>query len=116
MHHREFSGLIHCFTASLEFAKKILDLGMYISISGIVTFKNAKELHEVAKYVPIDRMLIETDSPYLAPVPMRGKTNEPSYTKYVAEFVAGLKNISVDEVALKTTNNFFTLFSKAKRN
>ena len=87
---QEFPGLIHCFTASKEFALKMLDLGMYISISGIVTFKNATELQEVAKFIPMDRMLVETDSPYLAPVPKRGKTNEPSYTKYVAEFIAQL--------------------------
>ena len=88
---------------------------MYISISGIVTFKNATDLQEVAKFVPLDRMLIETDSPYLAPVPKRGKTNEPSYTKHVAEFIAQLKGISPDKVAEQTTNNFFNLFSKARR-
>jgi TatD DNase family protein len=112
---QEFPGLIHCFTASKEFAVKMLDLGIYISISGIVTFKNAIELQEVAKFVPLDRMLIETDSPYLAPVPKRGKTNEPSYTKHVAEFIAQLKGISPDKVAEQTTNNFFNLFSKARR-
>jgi TatD DNase family protein len=112
---QEFPGLIHCFTASKEFAVKMLDLGMYISISGIVTFKNAIELQEVAKFIPLDRMLVETDSPYLAPVPKRGKTNEPSYTKYVAEFIAQLKGVDLDEVAEQTTNNFFNLFSKAQR-
>ena len=112
---QEFPGLIHCFTASKEFAVKMLDLGMYISISGIVTFKNAIELQEAAKFIPLDRMLVETDSPYLAPVPKRGKTNEPSYTKYVAEFVAQLKGIDLDKVAEQTTNNFFNLFSKAQR-
>lgn len=111
----EFPGLIHCFTASKEFAVKMLDLGIYISISGIVTFKNAIELQEVAKFVPLDRILIETDSPYLAPVPKRGKTNEPSYTKHVAEFIAQLKGISPDKVAEETTNNFFNLFSNARR-
>lgn len=111
---QEFPGLIHCFTASKEFAKKMLDLGMYISISGIVTFKNATELQEAAKFIPIDRMLVETDSPYLAPVPKRGKTNEPSYTKYVVEFVAELKGMSIEQVAKQTTNNFFNLFSKAQ--
>jgi len=112
---QEFSGLIHCFTASKEFATKMLDLGMYISISGIVTFKNAASLQEAAKFIPLDRMLVETDSPYLAPVPKRGKTNEPSYTKYVAEFIAELKGISTAEVAEQTTNNFFELFTKAER-
>lgn len=110
---QEFPGLIHCFTASKEFAASMLDLGMYISISGIVTFKNAVALQEAVKFIPLDRMLIETDSPYLAPVPKRGKTNEPSYTRYVAEFVAQLKGISVEEVASQTTDNFFNLFSKA---
>lgn len=111
---QDFPGLIHCFTASKEFATKMLDLGMYISISGIVTFKNAIDLQEAAKFIPLDRMLVETDSPYLAPVPKRGKTNEPSYTKYVAEFVAQLKGLDVEEVAEQTTNNFFNLFSKAQ--
>lgn len=116
MKDKEFSGLIHCFTASMEFAKKVLDLGMYISISGIVTFKNASSLQEIVKYIPLDKILIETDSPYLAPVPKRGKTNEPSYTRYVAEFVAELKKVPVEEVASKTTDNFFTLFTKAREN
>ena len=111
---QDFPGLIHCFTASKEFASKMLDLGMYISISGIVTFKNATDLQEAAKFIPLDRMLVETDSPYLAPVPKRGKTNEPSYTRYVAEFIAQLKGIDVEEVAEQTTNNFFDLFSKAQ--
>lgn len=110
-----FPGLIHCFSSNIDFAKMMLDLGMYISISGIVTFKNATALQEAAKYIPLDRMLIETDSPYLAPVPLRGKTNEPSYTKYVAEFIAGLKGISTEKLARQTTDNFFKLFSKAQR-
>ena len=113
---QEFPGLIHCFTSSKEFATKMLDLGMYISISGIVTFKNATDLQEAATFIPLDRMLIETDSPYLAPTPKRGKTNEPSYTKYVAEFVAQLKGVGVEEIAKQTTDNFFNLFSKAKIN
>ncbi len=112
---KSFPGLIHCFTASKEFAKEMLDLGMYISISGIVTFKNAADLQEAARYIPLDRMLVETDSPYLAPVPKRGKTNEPSYTRYVAEFIADLKSVPLQEVAEVTTNNFFELFSKAKK-
>ena len=111
---QDFPGLIHCFTASKEFATKMLDLGMYISISGIVTFKNAAELQEATKFIPLGRMLVETDSPYLAPVPKRGKTNEPSYIKYIAEFIAQLKGIDVEEVAEQTSNNFFNLFSKAQ--
>lgn len=112
---KDFPGLIHCFTASKEFATKMLDLGMYISISGIVTFKNAENIREALKYIPVDRLLVETDAPYLAPVPKRGKTNEPSYTKYVAEFIAEQKNLSLEKFAEQTTNNFFELFSKAKR-
>ncbi len=112
---KEFPGLIHCFTSSKEFATKMLDLGLYISVSDIVTFKNAESLREAIKYVPLDRLLVETDSPYLAPVPKRGKTNEPSYTKYVVEFLAELKGISSEELANKTTDNFFRLFTKAIR-
>lgn len=109
----KFLGLIHCFTSDVNFAKKVLDIDFYISISGIVTFKNATSIAEVVKYTPLDRLLIETDSPYLAPVPMRGKQNEPSFVRFVTEKIAELKNISVEEVAEKTTNNFFRLFSKA---
>ena len=111
----EFPILIHCFTASADFAKKILDLGGYISISGIVTFKNAKGLQEIVKKIPLDKLLIETDSPYLAPVPKRGKTNQPAYVKYVAEFLAEHLDIKLEVLAEKTTNNFFNLFSKAQR-
>jgi TatD DNase family protein len=93
----------------------MLDLGLYISISGIVTFKNAESLREAIKYIPLDRLLVETDSPYLAPVPKRGKTNEPSYTKYVVEFLADLKEVSPEELANQTTDNFFSLFTKATR-
>lgn len=113
--HKEFPGLIHCFNASKGLAARMLDLGMYISISGIVTFKNAEALRETVNYIPLDRILVETDSPYLAPVPKRGKTNEPSYTKYVVEFLAKLKGISAEELASKTTENFFQLFAKASR-
>jgi TatD DNase family protein len=112
---KEFKILIHCFTESLDFASKILDMGGYISISGIVTFKNAQALRDVVKFIPIDRLLIETDSPYLAPLPMRGKVNEPSFVKYVAEHIATLKDLSIDVVAKQTTNNFFNIFSKASR-
>lgn len=109
----KFSGLIHCFTSDINFAKKVLDIDFYISISGIVTFKNAASIVEVVKYVPLDRLLIETDAPYLAPVPMRGKQNEPAFVRFVAEKIAELKNISVEKVVGQTTDNFFRLFTKA---
>jgi TatD DNase family protein len=104
-------GVMHCFTESWEVARSALDLGFYISFSGIVTFKNAMTLKEVAKKVPLERMLIETDSPYLAPVPFRGKTNEPGLVKYVAEEIARLQNCSFERVADVTTDNFFNLFN-----
>lgn len=107
-------GVMHCFTESWDVARACMDLGFYISFSGIVTFKNAKALHEVARQVPLERMLIETDSPYLAPVPFRGKTNQPAYVKHVAEGIAALRGISVDEVAAATTENFFRLFNIGK--
>lgn len=110
-----FTGLIHCFSSeSLEFAQNCLDLGLYISISGIVTFKKAFALQEVVKQVPIDRLLVETDSPYLAPEPYRGKRNEPAFVVKVAEKISDLKNLSYEEVFNQTTENFFKLFSKAK--
>lgn len=108
------SGVLHCFTENWEMAKAALDINFYISISGIVTFKNAVELQDVVRKLPMDRLLIETDSPYLAPVPNRGKQNQPAYVKHVAEFIAGLKGVSVEEVAEVTTNNFKTLFKQAK--
>lgn len=108
-----FKGLIHCFTSTKKFAKHALDNGLYISISGIVTFKNAQDLQEIVKYIPIDRMLVETDSPFLAPVPFRGKTNEPAYTKYVVECIAELKGVTSKQVANITTENFCTLFNVA---
>lgn len=107
-------GVMHCFTEDWTMAKQALDLGFYISFSGIVTFKNATEIQEVAKKVPLEKMLIETDSPYLAPVPMRGKSNQPAYVRYVAEYLAQLKGISVQTVAEQTTQNFFALFKKCK--
>lgn len=113
---KDFPGLIHCFTSSTEFASKMLDLGMYISISGIITFKNAEELRKTLQYIPTKRLLIETDSPYLAPVPKRGKTNEPAFIRYVLEFIAKHKNISPEELANQTTHNFFNLFNKACTN
>ena len=103
-------GIIHCFTENWETAKRALDIGFYISLSGIVTFKNAKELQDVAKKLPLDRVLIETDAPYLAPVPHRGKTNKPAYVKHVAEFIAELRGDSVENIAKATTANFYRLF------
>lgn len=108
-------AVLHCFTGSWEMASKCLDLGLYISFSGIVTFKSAKELQEVAKKVPDDRMLIETDSPFLAPVPMRGKTNQPSYVRHVAEFLAELRQQPLEHIAQTTTDNFFSLFTDARQ-
>lgn len=103
-------GVMHCFTEDYAMAKQAIDLGFYISFSGIVSFKNAKALHEVAQKVPTDRILVETDCPYLAPVPHRGKTNQPAYVKHVAEHIAMLRNESVEQVAEYTTQNFNTLF------
>jgi TatD DNase family protein len=110
----EAGGVMHCFTETWDVAKGAMDLGFHISFSGIVTFKNAKDLKEVARQVPLDRMLVETDSPYLAPVPHRGKTNEPSFVKHVAEEIAALRGIAFDEVATATTGNFFRLFRGAR--
>lgn len=109
-----FPALIHCFTASSEFGRKMLDLGLTISISGIVTFKNAADLQEFAKEVPAERLLVETDSPFLAPVPHRGKTCEPAFVRNTAEFVADLRGESMEELAENTSGNFFKLFSKAQ--
>lgn len=108
-----FPALIHCFTASAEFGEKVLALGLSISISGIVTFKNARDLQDVAKSVPKDRLLVETDSPFLAPVPHRGKTCEPGYVRDTATFIAGLRGETVEHLAEYTTGNFYRLFSKA---
>ncbi len=104
-------GVMHCFTETWEVAKSALDLGFHISFSGIVTFKNAVAIKEVAMKVPLERMLIETDSPYLAPAPFRGKTNQPGLVKYVAAEIARLRNLSLDQVAEATTDNFFKLFN-----
>ncbi len=109
-----FPALIHCFTASAEFAEKVLALGLTISLSGIVTFKNAKDLQEVAKIIPEDRLLVETDSPFLAPVPHRGRVCEPAYVADTATFVAGLRGTDVEHLKAVTTANFFNLFSKAR--
>jgi TatD DNase family protein len=108
------AGVMHCFTESLEVARASMAMGFYISFSGIVTFKSAKDLQAVALEVPLDQMLIETDSPYLAPVPYRGRMNEPGYVAHVAEFIAKLKGVSVEEVAEATSANFFKLFSAAR--
>ena len=105
---------MHCFTETYDFAKKALDLNFYISFSGIITFKNANDLRETVKKIPLNKILIETDSPYLAPVPFRGKTNEPSYVYNVAQMISELKNISIEEVAEITSNNFCDLFSLNK--
>ncbi len=104
-------GVMHCFTENWEVAQAALDMGFYISFSGIVTFKNALQIKEVAQRVPMERMLIETDSPYLAPVPFRGKLNQPAYVKHVAEEIALLRGISVAEVGLRTSENFARLFN-----
>ncbi len=106
----EVGGVFHCFTESAEVARAAVDMGFFISFSGILTFKNAQELRDVAAWVPLDRCLIETDSPYLAPVPYRGKTNSPAYVPYVAKALAQAKGLSVEEVAEATSRNFEALF------
>ena len=107
---REAGGVMHCFTETWEVAKAALDMGFHISFSGIVTFKNAADLREVARQVPAERLLVETDSPFLAPVPVRGKVNEPGNVRYVAELVAKLRDVPVDELADQTSRNFHRLF------
>lgn len=106
----EAGGVMHCFTETRAVAAAALDLGFYVSFSGIVTFKSATQLQEVARFVPLDRLLIETDAPYLAPVPHRGKTNEPAYVPYIAEKIAVLRGVPVNDVATASTRNFFRLF------
>jgi TatD DNase family protein len=108
-------GLIHCFSTTREVAEKSLELGFYISIAGIVTFNNAEALRETMRDVPLDRLLVETDSPYLAPVPMRGKRNEPAFVAHVAERMARIKGVTTESLAQATTDNFFKLFTKASR-
>ncbi len=108
-----FAGVIHCFTASASFGQIALDLGFYISISGIVTFKNAKQLQEVASTIPEDRLLIETDAPFLAPVPHRGKTGEPAFVADTARFLSALRGVSVEALGTATATNFHRLFTKA---
>lgn len=111
----EVGGVMHCFTETWEMSQEAMDLGFYISFSGIITFKNAVELQELVKKVPLDKMLIETDAPYLAPHPYRGKANMPAYVKYVAEKIAELKQESLENVAAITSRNFFSLFKQADR-
>jgi TatD DNase family protein len=108
-----FPALIHCFTASAGFARQVLDLGLTISLSGIVTFKNARDLQAVAADLPEDRILVETDAPFLAPVPHRGRVCEPAFTADTARFVAGLRGVAYEELAESTTRNFYELFRKA---
>ncbi|MBT0671384.1 TatD family hydrolase [Novosphingobium profundi] len=108
-----FPALIHCFTASAQFGQAVLDLGLTISLSGIVTFKNAQDLQAFAREVPADRLLVETDSPFLAPVPHRGRKCEPGFTADTARFVANLRGVDLEELAAATTRNFFALFTKA---
>lgn len=112
----EAGGVMHCFAEDWDVARQALDIGFYISFSGIVTFKNAKSVHEVAQKTPLDRILVETDAPYLAPVPYRGKTNEPAYVRHTAEHVATLRGITLEELASATTENFFRLFPAAASN
>ena len=111
--HQAHAGVIHCFTEDVRIAKLALDLGFYISFSGIVTFKNATTIQEAARYVPLDRLLVETDSPYLAPVPKRGKPNEPAYVRHTAAFVAQLRGDSLENIAQATTANCLRLFNLA---
>ncbi|MBT8584078.1 TatD family hydrolase [Polynucleobacter paneuropaeus] len=106
----KIGGVMHCFTESLEVAQAAMEMGFFISFSGIVTFKSAKDLQETCRQVPLDKLLIETDSPYLAPVPYRGKTNEPAWVAQVGEFVADLKGVSVERLAKQTFDNFFECF------
>jgi len=112
---REAGGVFHCFTEDKAVARQALDLGFYISFSGIVTFRNAQALKEVARFVPLDRLLVETDAPYLAPVPHRGKTNEPAYVRHVAEEIASLRQQPFEAVAETSTANFFRLFPRAEQ-
>ncbi|MDE1152201.1 MAG: TatD family hydrolase [Micavibrio sp.] len=112
---RKARGVMHCFSGTKYLAEASLDLGFYVSFSGIVTFKKSEELREIARTVPLDRILVETDSPYLAPMPHRGKRNEPAFVVHTAQLVAELKGVSLEDLAAQTTQNFFTLFNKAKK-
>lgn len=110
--HHAHAGVIHCFTEDMNFARQALDLGFYLSFSGIVTFKNAKQIQEVAQYVPADRYLVETDAPFLAPVPHRGKSNQPAFVRHTAEFLAQLRQTDLCTIAHQSSTNFYRLFSK----
>jgi TatD DNase family protein len=112
-HAQQVGGVMHCFTESLDVALQAIELGFYISFSGIVTFKNALSIKDVARTIPLNRILVETDSPYLAPIPYRGKINQPAYVKYVAEEIAKLRGVTFEEVCIATTENFFRLFKNA---
>ena len=107
-----YRGVLHCFSSGAELARRALAIGFYVSFSGIVTFKSASEIQEVAKSVPLDRILVETDAPFLAPVPMRGKKNEPAFARHTAEFLAELRGVTVERLAEQTTDNALRLFSK----
>jgi len=109
-----FKGLIHCFSSSKYLSDKSIEIGFLISISGIITFKKSDELRAIVKELPLSHLLVETDAPYLAPMPHRGKPNEPAFTRYTAQAIADIKNIQIEEVADKTSSNFFKLFSKAE--
>ena len=108
----KFKGVIHCFSATQELAMEALDIGFYISVSGIITFKNAENIRDTIKKVPLNKLLVETDAPYLAPVPNRGKRNEPAFVKHTAEYLSHIKEVSFEKLAKQTTKNFFNLFSK----
>ena len=114
MNQKPFKALIHCFTGTRDMAFRCIDIGLYLSISGIVTFNNALDLRETVKSIPLNRLMIETDSPYLAPQQYRGKTNEPGFVKYVAECISELKDVKYEEIANITTGNFFKVFAKAE--
>ena len=110
-----FTGLIHCFTGTKKLADAALELGFCISVSGIATFKKSEELRAVIREVPLERLLVETDAPFLAPVPHRGKRNEPAFVAHTADVLAGLKGVAREDLAAQTTQNFFSLFRKVKR-
>lgn len=113
--HPSVIGVMHCFAGTKEFAKQILNMGYYVSISGIVTYKKSTELQDVVRYIPLDRLLIETDSPFLAPVPHRGKMNEPAFVKFVAQKISEILDVEIETIANQTSDNFFALFPKARR-
>ena len=110
-----FPGVLHCFSSTAELARRALNIDFYISFSGIITFKNADSLRDIVRSVPIERILVETDAPFLAPTPKRGKRNEPSFITHTAKKVAELKNLGFDELSMSSTKNFFQLFNKATR-